>query len=362
MDTLLLTLLLAACSGEGDAPGVKAGGPPPTPVKVAVVEGVRASDQLEAVGVLEVLDSVQVQPEAAGVVEAVLFDDGAAVAKGQRLATLRAADARAGVDEAAAKYGLAKLAYDRIASLREGDNATQADVDKARAELDLAQAQVDRSREALRRTVIVAPFAGVAGRREIAPGQVVTTSTPVTRIDALDPVLVDVDLPETALTKVRAGLAAAVAVEAVPGRSFEGEVSYVSPRASEKARTLEVRVRVPNPEGLLRPGLSASVRLDLGEVDGAVFVPTSAVVQTASGPAAWVVDGDGKAQPRPLTLGLREEERVRVLQGLAVGDRLVVEGFTRLKPGAPVAVQEPGAGAEAGAPAGGAAAGGKPAP
>lgn len=341
MFTLLLTLLLAGCGGGGEAPAAKAGGPPPTPVKVAVVAGERATDQLEAVGVLEVLDSVQVQPEAAGVVADVLFEDGTTVTKGQRLATLRDADARAGQDEAAARYGLAKLAFDRVASLREGDNATQADLDKARAELDLANAQLDRAREALRRTVIVAPFGGVTGRREIAPGQVVTTSTAVTRIDALDPVLVDVDLPESALTRVRVGQAATVTVEAVPGRAFEGEVSYVSPRASEKARTLEVRVRVPNPEGLLRPGLSASVRLELGEVDGAVFVPTSAVVQTASGPAAWVVDGEGKAQPRPLTLGLREEARVRVLQGLTAGDRLVLEGFTRLKPGAPVAVQEP---------------------
>lgn len=341
MITLLLTLWLAGCGGGAEAPAAKAGGPQPTPVKVAVVTGARASDQLEAVGVLEVLDSVQVQPEAAGVVEAVLFEDGATVTRGQRLATLRDADARAGVDEAAARYGLAKLAFDRVASLREGDNATQADVDKARAELDLAKAQLDRAREALRRTVITAPFAGVAGRRELTPGQVVSTATPVTRIDALDPVLVDLDLPERALTQVRAGLAATVEVDAVAGRSFAGEVSYVSPRASEKARTLEVRVRVPNPEGLLRPGLSATVRLDLGEVDGAVFVPTSAVVQTAGGPAAWVVDGEGKAQPRPLTLGLREEDRVRVLEGLAPGDRLVLEGFTRLKPGAAVAVQEP---------------------
>jgi membrane fusion protein (multidrug efflux system) len=335
---LTAALWFAACTG-GD-PAAATSAPPATTVKVMTVVGTRSMDTLEATGVIETLESVTVQPEAAGVVEAVFFEDGAAVLRGQRLVQLRDAETRAAVDEAEARLGLAQLALDRMTELRAGDNVAQADLDKAKAERDLARAQLARAREGQRRMAVVAPFDGVAGRRQVAPGQVVNASTPVTRVDTLDPVTVDLELPEGALATVRSGQTAKVTVAALPGREFQGQVVYLAPRASETARTLEARIKVPNPERLLRPGLTASVVVDVGEVEGAVWVPTYAVVQTAGGPVAWVKDTDGKAQSRSLTLGRREAEQVRVLSGLTPGDTLILEGFTRLKPGSPVSSQE----------------------
>ncbi|MFN7142945.1 MAG: efflux RND transporter periplasmic adaptor subunit, partial [Myxococcota bacterium] len=249
------------------------------------------------------------------------------------------ADARAAVAEAEARLGLATLAVGRLETLLAQQHIAPAELDQARAERDLAQAQLDKAREALRRTTIVAPFAGVAGRREVAPGQVVATTTPITRIDDLDPVTVDVSLPETALARIAAGQPAEVRVAALPDRVFRGELVWLAARASASARTLAARIHVPNPDGLLRPGLSASVTITTGEVDDAVLAPTYAVVQSAAGASAWVVDAEGRAEPRKLVLGQRGRETVRVLEGLAVGDRLIVEGHTRLRPGAAVEIQ-----------------------
>jgi len=354
MTVLLLVALLGCGSSNAPAAPAAAVPAPPTAVKVITVEASEATDVVEASGVVEVIDSVMVLPETAGVVTEVLFADGASVVRGQKLARLRDADARAAVDEAQARLGLAQLALDRLGSLKETEQVAKVELDRARAERDLAQAQLDRAREALRRTTIVAPFAGVTGRREITVGQVVTPTTPVTRIEHLDPVTVDVALPESAVASVRTGQLAEVEVGALPGVPFTGELSYLAPRASSAARTLAARVRVPNPDGALRPGLTAAVRITTGVVPDAVVVPTYAVVQSANGASAWVVDAEGKAQPRALTLGRRGPDTIRVLAGIAVGDRLVVEGFTRLRPGSAVEIQtaDPNAsGAAPGAPA-----------
>ncbi len=360
---VLLLVALLGCGGSGEgAAAATAAGPAATAVRVLPLAGTAAVDTIDATGILEVVDTVVVQPEAAGVVTEVLFRDGDAVTKGQKLVRLRDADARAAVSEAEARLGLAELALGRMRTLREKDQVAQAELDQAQAERDLAQAQLDKAREALRRTTIVAPFSGVAGKREIAPGQVVSLSTPVTRIDDLDPITVDVALPETALAAVRPGQPVDVRVAALPDRVFSGELAYLAPRASSSTRTLAARVHVPNPDGALRPGLTASVSITTGEVADAVVVPAYAIVQGAGGASAWVVDAEGKAQPRALVLGRRGPETVRVLDGLAIGDRLIVEGYTRLRPGAPVEIQPPrtegeAAGApQAAAPAGTAAA------
>lgn len=333
--TLLVLLACTSTTTPTAAPTPAA----PTAVKVQTVVGARATDVVEATGVVEVIDTVVVMPETAGVVSDVLFRDGDTVTKGQVLVRLRDADARAAVAEGQARFGLAEVALGRIRTLRAAEQVPQVELDQVQADRDLARAQLDRAQETLRRTTIVAPFGGVAGRREIAPGQVVSTSTAITRIEDLDPVTVDVALPEAALATVLPGQAAEVHVAALPGQTFIGELAYLSPRATASTRTFAARVRVPNPEHTLRPGLTANVTITTGEVDGAVVIPTYAVVMGATGAMAWVVDAEAKAQPRPLVLGRRGPDTLRVLEGLAVGDQLVVEGYTRLRPGAEVAIQ-----------------------
>jgi membrane fusion protein (multidrug efflux system) len=348
MWTLAIVVMLA-CGGS-DAPAAAAAPPAqPTAVKVITVAPAAATDTVEATGIVEVLDTVVVQPETAGVVSEVLFSDGEAVVKGKPLVRLRDADARAAVAEAEARLNLAEISLGRVSALRPTEQVAQAEVDRARAERDLAKAQLDRAREALRRTTVAAPFSGVAGRREVAVGQVVTPQTTITRVDDLDPVTVDVALPEAVLARVATGQAAEVSVAAFPGRSFVGTLAYVAPRASATGRSLAARVHVPNPDGALRPGLTANVAITTGEVPDAVLVPTYAVVQTAGGASAWVVDAEGKAQPRALSLGRRGPETIRVLDGIAVGDTLIVEGYARLRPGAPVEIRADGE-APAGAP------------
>lgn len=341
--TVLLTLLLACGSAEptgAPAAGAKGSGAAkaPTPVRVEVLAPSPAEDTVEATGTVEARDSAELRPEVAGLVEAVLFEDGAAVRRGQALVRMRDVDAKAALTEARARSSLAKLERDRRAALVAGGDVSQAEVDRADAEVALASAELSRAEEGLRRTVLVAPFDGVVGRRDVAPGERIDPNRAVTRVEGLGRLVVEVALPEAALATVAVGQPATITVDALPDQGFAGTVSYVAPRVSAATRTVVVRVAVTDPSLTLRPGMTGAVRVVTRQRADAVRVPTQAVIRSAQGAAVYVVGADGKAALRPIRTGERTEDRVEAVEGLAAGDAVVVEGIARLRPGAAVRV------------------------
>lgn len=339
---LLLLVALLAC-GEAPAPAPAAAAAPPVPVKVETLAPSPLERAIEATGVVSSADSAVIRPEVQGLVEAVLFEDGATVKKGQPLVRLRSADARAALMDAEARAKLAGLELERKRALVERGDAAKADLDRAEADLALARAAVLRAEEALRRTSIVAPFDGVTGLREVAVGELLDPSRRITRIEALDRLVVDLALAEGAIASVSTGQRTRVVLDALPGRSFDGTVVYVAPRVSESTRTLDVRVALAEGASELRPGMTARARVLTAEVPDALLVPTESVVRAGGGMAVYVVSAEGAAELRPIRSGERTERRLEVVEGLAAGERVVVEGLARLRPGARVQVQEPSA-------------------
>lgn len=311
-----------------------------TAVKVVSVETSSARDALGITGTVEAEETAEIRVEGSGPVSQLGFDHGQRVKKGDVLLRLRGAEAAAGVAEAGARLSLAKTQSERIRGLFERSNASRQDVDVRVAEEALAQAQLERANEALRRTVVRAPFDGVVGLRGVALGEVVDPSRVVARIEAIDRVVVDVEIPERWLPRMSVGLPASIEVDALPGERFVGDVIFVGPRISSSTRTAPVRVRVPNEHGRLRPGMSARVSLTTADIPDAILVPAQAVVSTATGSAVWVVDAEGVVQPRPVETAERTADEVRIVGGLAVGENVVVEGLIRLRPGNTVRVMD----------------------
>ncbi len=326
---------LFACSGSGAG---KPSGPGPTPVRVEVVVPAAIERAVEAAGTVRSLESAELRAEVAGLVEAVVFTEGQAVAKGDVLVRLRTADAEAAVIEAEARVRMADEDLGRARALFEKGDLSRAELDRAEAAEGLARSAALRAAEGLRRCTLRAPFAGRVGRRAVSPGELVEAGRVLTSLEGLGELRVDVHFPEAELGRLALGVPAAITAPALPDAIFPGAVAYLGAAVDEATRTVDVRLSVEDPAGLLRPGMSAEARLVVGETQGALLVPSEAVSPTAEGATVWVV-ADGKVARRGVTLGDRHAARVEVVAGLAAGEAVVVEGLARLREGAPVEVK-----------------------
>lgn len=329
---LFVVSLAVACA---TAPPAAQTGSPPVPVKVLALLPEVHERTVEGTGAIEADQSVELRPETSGVVTEVRFSDGQHVARGDVLLTLRDTDARAQLADARARRELSRVQLGRTRALFERQDASQADLDAAVAADALAEAAVTRAEEAVRKTRIVAPFAGVLGRRGAVVGAMVDATRVVARLEALDQLVVDLALPESALALVAPEQPARVTVETLP-EPIVGVVRYVAPRVNASSRTIDVRVALENPGERLRPGQSAEVVIVTETVPEALLVPSEALVASARGSAVYLAGADGTAELRPVRTRDRGQAKVEVVEGLAAGDRVIVEGLARLRPKAPI--------------------------
>jgi membrane fusion protein (multidrug efflux system) len=307
-------------------------------VGVERVEARSFSDELELVGQLAAEESVEMRPEVAGVVEKIHFREGERVERGAVLFTLRSDAERASLREAAANLALERDVYQRTLELARSQIAAEAELERARSRVEAAQAALERAEVELDRREIRAPFAGALGARQVSPGDRVDPISPLVQIDALDRLKLEFSLPESAVALARPGLAVGVQVAPYPQERFAGEVYFVSPTLDPHTRRLGLKAWVANAEGRLRPGLFASVRLEIERAEGALSVPESAIVFDSAGSFVWRLAAEGKAERVPVELGPRQSGRVVVRRGLEPGDTIVTAGTHKLFPGSPVRV------------------------
>ena len=205
--------------------------------------------------------------------------------------------------------------------------------DTAVAELEVARARVDLARLAVDRTEIRAPFDGVLGFRWVDPGDRVTDETPLVQIDAIERLQVSFGITEQGVAFAKRGAPIQIRVLPYPGESFAGEVFFVSPTLDPAARRLILKAWVPNADERLRPGLFADVDLEVARRENALLVPESAVVLDRHGTFVWRVDDDDTAHRVPIEVGLRKGGRVEVTMGLRPGDTVVMAGTHKVSEG-----------------------------
>jgi len=263
----------------------------------------------------------------------------------EQLKLLRRGPSREEVEVAQAQVRQAEAAVRQAQA-----QARQAEVNLEQARRVLAQAEATlRQVESLfAERVVRAPTTGVVANLTADPGDTVTPSTRLLQVVQVSSVEASVAVPEADLGRVRLGMPASVHVDAFSSRAFAGRVVRVSPVLAPDTRTAGVRVAIPNPEGLLRPGMTARVELTLARREGVVAVPVHAVVRREGAQVVFVVEG-GLARARPVQLGISDGALVEVVRGVRPGERVVVEGQEILRDGAPVRVQGAPAGRRPGA-------------
>ena len=327
-------------------PSAAAAGPAglggPVSVEVGKVEAMTLADDAQAVGSLQSRQGVVLRPEVSGRVASLGFGDGQRVKRGQLLVQLDDTLQQAQLKQSEAQASIARTNLQRNRELVAENFVSQSAVDQSAAALEVAEAQVALSKAQLARMRIAAPFDGIAGIRNINLGDYVKDGADLVNIEDLSQVLVDFRLPERFIARVKTGQTVEVGLDALPGQRFTGRIDALDAVVDANGRSLLVRARLDNPDGVLKSGLFARARIVFAQRANALVVPEEALVPQGGKQYLFkVVDGpDGKTARRiEAHIGLRLPGKVEVLDGLAPGDLVVTAGQSRLGRGEAVPVK-----------------------
>lgn len=292
---------------------------------------------VEALGTARADESVEIRPQVSERVTAIRFEEGATVEAGQVLVELRNTEAQAAVAAARAALIESDGQLRRAEQLMKTRAISAATLDQRRAQRDADRAALATARAQLEDTTVRAPFAGRVGLRRVSLGSLVGPDTVITTLDDTSPIKVDLDVPETLLARLTPGLPVRARSAAWPDHAFRGEVISIDTRVDPVSRTLIVRAAIPNDDGRLLPGMFLTVDL-LREDVTALVIPEQAIVPEQSRQFVYVVGEGERVEKRLVRTGRRQPGLVEVMDGLTAGERVVVEGTQRARPGAPVKV------------------------
>jgi membrane fusion protein (multidrug efflux system) len=334
---LTLTLALTACSRDESADS-SGNARPPSQVVAIPASRQSVEERLSLVGTMAANEQVELKSETDGTVEQINFHEGQKVEKGRMLVRLEESKLASSLAQAEANFALSKSNHDRARDLLNDKLISQSEFDQTAASFAANDAAVQLRERLLADTKIFAPFEGVMGARMISPGQVITRNTSLTWLVDLDPLKVEVNVPERFLSQVLPGQKVELAVAAWPDRNFTGEVFFISPYVDPQTRTALIKATVPNPGHLLKPGMFAGLDLTLQVRSNAIVVPEAAINQVLEGDRAnlMLVGANNTAEVRLVKVGLRIEGGVEIVDGLVEGEMVIVEGFQKIGPGMPV--------------------------
>jgi membrane fusion protein, multidrug efflux system len=332
-------------------PGKGVGGPgAPTPVQVVVVRPVTVQEDLQAVGSLQSNESVILRPEVSGRIADIGFRDGQVVKKGQLLIGLDATLNEAEVAQYKAEYDLALSNLKRSEDLAEQKFISSSARETAASNAQVAEARLKLSQARLSKMRIVAPFDGIVGIRGVSLGDYVKDGTDLVNVEDVRILKVDFRLPERNLSQIRVGQAVEVIADALPNQKWQGQIEAINPRIDAAGRSLELRARLDNTGGKLRPGMFVRVRVVIGERSNALLVPEEAIVPQGSEFFIFKVV-EGAARRVPVSIGVRRNAQVEITEGLAPGDQVVTAGMRLSRDGQPVRILPADAAASTPAPA-----------
>lgn len=314
----------------GGSPGGPGGGPKgPVGVEVVSAKSGKVQDLVAAVGTLRANESVVIKPEIAGRIAKLGLTDGVRIRAGQVLVQLDTSVPAAELEQVRAERALALAKYERAVELAQKNFVSAQARDEAGANLQVVDARLALARARLEKSSILAPFGGIVGLRNVAPGDFVKDGAELVTLEDTSSMKVDLRLPERVIGRLRRGQVLEVSVEALPGRTFKASIDALDATVDANGRSMLVRGRIPNTDEILRAGMFARAQVVLGERNEAVLVPEESIVPQGPDLFVWRVS-EGKASKIKIRAGVRRDAQVEILEGLASGDSVVIAGQLKL--------------------------------
>ena len=306
-------------------------------VEVELVEARSFTSTIRLTGVALAMRDVMVSAEEAGVVRRILLDKGGLVRAGDAILHLDDAILKAQVGAAAAQAQYDAEVWESRRKLYEEDGVgSELAYHEARNAAEQSRGTLEALQIRLARTTIRAPVRGILNDRFVEVGTMVSPGTAVARVVQADTIRIMSGVPERYAAEVAAGAGATVSFDVLPGDAFAGSITYVGEVVDPDTRTFPVELTLPNPGGLVKPGMVADVSVTQGELPDAIVAPRQALVSMEDGQVVFVVEGAGGetvAAARAVEVAASQGNDVVIGSGLAPGDRLVVVGQQGLTDG-----------------------------
>jgi membrane fusion protein (multidrug efflux system) len=293
--------------------------------------------QIRTLAQMLAIDDADIASEIDGVIESIHFEKGELVEKGKLLIQLNDANQTAKLEQAKAQENLASIDYERLKSLYARGASPKQELDKAEADLKVAQANVSLAQAELDKTSILAPFDGRLGVRNISAGQYVSQGQKLLDIVDKRALKIQYAVPQQHLAQLQFAAPVTFITAAFPGETFVGQVDFISPCVDMTTRTLLVEAVFANPDERLSPGLSGQIIQRLSVIEDALAIPEEALVPTITGYEVYEIL-DGHANAKSVEIGSRSGGMVHIKNGVTADDIIITQGQHNLRDGAPVEV------------------------
>ncbi|MDX1581037.1 MAG: efflux RND transporter periplasmic adaptor subunit [Alphaproteobacteria bacterium] len=310
--------------------------PPAVTVSSTTVSEQQWQVRIPLVGQLDAIQGIRVSTEVPGKIASITFESGQHVEAGTVLVELDASAEKALLRSLRAELKLAQLDLERARDLLKTAAVSQAQLDRAQSQMEKLQGEAEEQAALVEKKTIRAPFSGELGIRRVDMGEYVPPGTEIVSLQQLDPILVNFSLPERFAPYVMPDQPLDIEVAAFPGRAFEGVLTAVSPEVDVSTRVIRLQGSLPNPEGLLRPGMFAKIEVVRPVVDSVITVPYLAVSFFPYGDSVFIInekDGDLVVERKQIKTGRIRDGMVEVLEGLEAGQRIVHTGHLKLRTG-----------------------------
>ena len=313
-------------------------GRPPGPVIISEAKRDLFVDRVEALGTLRANEFVELTATITDTVTKIHFDDNQRVDQGDILVEMTNAEENAMLEEMMSTLAEAEKQLNRIEPLARQGAATKDLLDQRRRDYETAKARLKQVESRLADRLILAPFAGFVGLRNISVGALVEPGDIITTLDDVSVLKLDFSVPAIHLDTLRPGVTIEARAPAFGDRVFAGEIASLNSRIDENTRSILARAILPNPDGVLVPGMLMSIEM-LKNPREVIVIPEEALIPEGMSNFVLVVDRENDpviTRKREVEIGMRRPGEVEIRSGLSAGEFVVIHGAIRTRPGAPV--------------------------
>lgn len=305
-------------------------------VNAQIVKPHTLTDEIQVSGKLVPNEEVELSFETSGKITDIYFTEGSFVKKGQLLAKVNDSHLQAQLQRLEAQLPLAQDRVYRQKALLQLDAVSKEAYEQVKTELATLNADIDRVKAEIEMTELRAPFDGTIGLRQVSVGSYASPSTIVAKLTNLKPIKIEFSVPEKNANDIKKGTNLEFKVDGKL-HPYEAQVYATESSLDASTHTLSVRAIYPNENGELISGRYADIRVKQKEIANAIAIPSEAIVPEMGINKVFVYR-NGKAEPTAVTIGIRTDAEVQILDGLQAGDTILTSGTLQLRKGSPVKI------------------------